>query len=78
MKTAVSIPDELFEETDRLAASLRTSRSRLVRGALREYLDRHAPDRETEAMNTVLADVREESDPFVHRAADTTLRRSEW
>jgi hypothetical protein len=45
MKTAVSIPDDVFEEAERLAAELRTSRSRLYSRALRELVARPAPDR---------------------------------
>ena len=51
MKTAVSVPDDLFDEADELAARLHTSRSRVFSDALREYLDRHSPERATEVMN---------------------------
>lgn len=39
MKTAISIPDELFEVADRAAAHLQVSRSELYRRALTAYLD---------------------------------------
>ena len=61
MKTAVSIPDEVFEEAECLAADLKTSRSQLYSRALREFVARHAPDRVTEAMNQVIAEVGEGS-----------------
>ena len=78
MKTAVSIPDEVFEEADRLAKDLKTSRSDLYARALKEFLARHAPDAVTEAMNRAVADIGETSDPFVTRAARLTLEGSEW
>lgn len=78
MKTAVSIPDEVFEEADRLAKRLKTSRSDLYSRALKEFLARHAPDAVTEAMNRAVADLGETSDPFVTRAARLALERSEW
>jgi metal-responsive CopG/Arc/MetJ family transcriptional regulator len=78
MKTAVSIPDEVFKEADRLAKNLKTSRSDLYSRALKEFLARHAPDAVTDAMNRVVADVGERSDPFVSRAARLALERSEW
>jgi metal-responsive CopG/Arc/MetJ family transcriptional regulator len=78
MKTAVSIPDEVFEEADRLAKELKTSRSDLYSRALKEFLARHAPDAVTDAMNRVVADVGETSDPFVSRAARLALKRTEW
>ena len=37
MKTAVSIPDDVFEQADRLAGELRVSRSELYATALRSY-----------------------------------------
>jgi metal-responsive CopG/Arc/MetJ family transcriptional regulator len=78
MKTAVSIPDDVFEEAERLAADLRTSRSQLYSRALQEFVARHAPDRLTEAMNRVIDDVGGEVDEFSQRAARRVLERVEW
>ena len=78
MKTAISIPDELFEGAERLARRTKRSRSRLYGDALKEYLARHAPDEVTEAMNRACAEVGEAKDPFVSTAARQTLERSEW
>jgi metal-responsive CopG/Arc/MetJ family transcriptional regulator len=78
MKTAVSIPDSVFEEAERLAAELQTSRSELYSRALREYVARHTPDRLTEAMNRVVEEVGSEEDEFNRRAARQVLERVEW
>lgn len=78
MKTAVSIPDEVFEGAERLARRTRKSRSRLFGDALREYLARHAPDEVTEAMNRACAEAGEAQDPFVTSATRRILRRSRW
>jgi metal-responsive CopG/Arc/MetJ family transcriptional regulator len=78
MKTAVSIPDDVFEQAERLARRAHKSRSHLFSSALREYLARHAPDEVTEAMNRVCAEVGDPRDPFVVAAARRTLERSEW
>lgn len=79
MKTAVSIPDDLFKRTERLAERTKKSRSELFSDALREYLARHAPDEVTEAMNHVIAELKEEeSDEFVFCASRRVLERSEW
>jgi hypothetical protein len=40
MKTAVSIPDELFERADRVAAKRGVSRSALYAEALASFIDR--------------------------------------
>ena len=78
MKTAVSIPDEVFEGAERLARRTKKSRSRLFSDALKEYLARHSPDEVTEAMNKALAEIGEPQDPFVSSAARRVLERSEW
>jgi len=78
MKTAVSLPDEVFREADRQARRTRKSRSQLYADALSEYLARHAPDQVTEAMNGVVDRLKEPTDPFVSEAARRRLARSEW
>jgi metal-responsive CopG/Arc/MetJ family transcriptional regulator len=78
MKTAVSIPDEIYQGAERLARRTKKSRSRLYADALREYLARHAPDEVTEAMSRACAEAGEAKDPFVSGAARRTLERSEW
>lgn len=42
MKIAVSLPDDLFEQADALAAEQGVSRSHVYAQALREYLENHA------------------------------------
>jgi len=78
MKTAISIPDDVFEEAERLAADLKTSRSTLYSRALREFVARHAPDRITEAMNRVIVEVGADVDEFTRRASRRVLEKSEW
>lgn len=78
MKTAVSIPDEVFEEAERLVAELQTSRSELYSRALQEYVARHSPDRLTEAMNRVIEEVGSDMDEFSRRAARRVLEQVEW
>lgn len=38
MKTAISIPDDIFEQAERYAADLRVSRSEFITRAVRRYL----------------------------------------
>jgi metal-responsive CopG/Arc/MetJ family transcriptional regulator len=78
MKTAVSIPDDVFDRIERLAHRSRRSRSEVFSAALREYVARHAPDEVTAAMNRVCDAVGDQSDSFVRAAARRTLKRSEW
>lgn len=78
MKTAVSLPDDVFREAERQARRARKSRSQLYAEALSEYLARHAPDEVTDAMNRVLDQLKQPTDPFVSAAARRILERSEW
>jgi len=78
MKTAVSLPNDVFRAAERHARRARKSRSQLYAEALSEYLSRHAPDEVTEAMNHVIDQLKEPTDPFVTAAARQVLERSEW
>jgi len=78
MKTAVSIPDEVFEGAERLARRTKKSRSRLFSDAVREYVARHAPEEVTDAMDRVCAELGNPNDEFVASAAHRILKRSEW
>jgi metal-responsive CopG/Arc/MetJ family transcriptional regulator len=79
MKTAVSVPDDLFAQVDRLARRSRRSRSEVYRAALREYVARHAPDEVTARLDAVVMEVGEPGpDVFSASAARRTLEASEW
>jgi len=81
MKTAISIPNDLFEGAERLRRRTRRSRSRLFSDALREYLGRHSPDKVTESMDQALTEIGSGTrprDPFVSAAARRTLEQTEW
>jgi metal-responsive CopG/Arc/MetJ family transcriptional regulator len=78
MKTAVSLPEQVFRAAERHAKRARKSRSQLYAEALSEYLARHSPDEVTEAMNRVVEQIEEPIDPFVTRAGRRILERTEW
>ena len=78
MKTAISLPDAVFHAAERQAKRAQKSRSQLYAEALAEYLDRHAPDEVTEAMNQVVDQLSDAPDPFVRAAAQSVLARVEW
>ena len=78
MKTAISIPDDLFEQADRLARKLKTSRSELYSRAVREYVARHSADAVTSALDALYTEERSEVGDFGRTAATRTLERSEW
>jgi len=80
MKTAVSVPDDVFEKAERFARREGRSRSDVYSAALREYVARHAPDELTEAIDSSLAALGEDvaTDALVAAAAAHVLRSSEW
>jgi metal-responsive CopG/Arc/MetJ family transcriptional regulator len=78
MKTAISLPDELFEEADTLASRLGKSRSQLYAEAISDYVARHDAETITDRMNRVLDSVGEAFDSALEAAALETLRRVEW
>jgi metal-responsive CopG/Arc/MetJ family transcriptional regulator len=78
MKTAISIPDDIFRSAERLARRTKKSRSQLFSDAVSEYIARHAADEVTEAMNRVCDELAKPEDGFVSEAARRTLERTEW
>ena len=78
MKTAVSIPDDVFEGAERLARRTKKSRSQLFSDAVKEYVARHAPEDVTDAMDRVCAELGNPKDEFVTSATHRILERTEW
>lgn len=78
MKTAVSIPDDVFEKAERFARRAKRSRSEVFSAALREYIARHSPDEVTVAINQALENIGEQKDEFVSAAARRVLEKTEW
>ncbi|MBY0493005.1 MAG: hypothetical protein K2Y23_02205 [Cyanobacteria bacterium] len=78
MKTAVSIPDAIFERAEQLAKRGRRSRSDLYSAALQEYIERHAPEDVTDAMNRVCDAIGGERGGFTTAVARRVLERTEW
>lgn len=77
MKTAISLPDSLFERAERLAESLGKSRSELYRDALAEYMSRREKVIVTDEYNR-LADELPETDRWAGEAGRRALERNEW
>lgn len=79
MKTAISLPDDVFLAAEQQAKRMRKSRSELYAEALTEYLARHAPDEVTEAMNQVVERLgKTQSDPFLTASAQRVLEHAKW
>ena len=78
MKTAVSIPDDVFADAERLASRLQTSRSQLYARAIAEFVARHDDDRVTALMDQAVREAGSEDATFLQAAAQQAARRNEW
>lgn len=82
MKTAVSIPDGLFESAEAFAGRRGMSRSELYASALREYLAEHKSEGITERLDAVYAGERAEEsrlDPVLGRMqAESIPAEDDW
>ena len=78
MKTAISIPDSIFQAAEKYAKRIRKSRSQLFSEAIVEYLERHTPDEITRMLNETLETVSDMEDSFIRKASHSLLGRSEW
>ncbi|MGH9888234.1 MAG: ribbon-helix-helix protein, CopG family [bacterium] len=79
MKTAISLPDELFASADALARRLGMSRSGLIAAALAEFVAKHRGAKVSDRLNALYTaeDSRvDESTRAAQRRAVT--RPSEW
>ena len=80
MKTAISLPDELFAETTRRAAELGISRSEFFSTAARRYLDELSRESLTDQINQVLdlPDYDDEAAVVAVEAGRRRLSEADW
>ncbi|MGV2333789.1 MAG UNVERIFIED_CONTAM: hypothetical protein LVR18_26540 [Planctomycetaceae bacterium] len=80
MKTAISIPDDLFNDAERLVARFKTSRSELYSRAIAEFVARHDEDAATQALNEVVRSLNTDSSDSRQTTASAVaiLRQVEW
>lgn len=82
MKTAVSIPDDVFQKGEKAAKRLKISRSELYAKAVEAFVDAHTPDAITESWNAMLADMTPKESKkeleVVRASARRTMKRNPW
>ena len=79
MKIAISIPDSLFEEADRLAKSRGWSRSELYANAVTAYVNSERFSGVREKLDAVYGNKEDSAiDPFFADAQDQSLPREKW
>ena len=79
MKTAISLPDELFEAAERVARRLGLSRSELYQRALAKYLESQNGAAITAELNEVYS-TQDNSrlDPVLDKLQRASLVREDW
>ncbi len=79
MKTAISIPDELFKAAERVASRLGVSRSELYQRALAKYLEGQNDAVVTEQLNRVYeAEESGRLDPGLDAMQRESVVREDW
>ena len=78
MKTAVSLPDELFRVAEATARRLRVSRSGLYARASAEFVTGQKKDSITERLNQVYSRHPAKLDSGLHRAQLKSLAKDDW
>jgi len=78
MKTAISIPDEVFRAAERVAKRLGLSRSEFYSRAVAGYVDEHDDDKVTEALDRVYQGVESSLDEGVLEIQTSSLPPSGW
>jgi metal-responsive CopG/Arc/MetJ family transcriptional regulator len=78
MKTAISLPDDLFESADALAKRLGLSRSELYATAVAEFLAKHRHARVTERLDQVYGQQPTRLERPLRRAQGRSVRSLEW
>lgn len=78
MKTAISLPDRLFEAAEAAARRMGISRSRLYAEALQAYLAERGDEGVTELLNEVYPETDSKLDPVLARMQWASLPREDW
>ena len=78
MKTAISIPDDVFSRAEKFASRRKMTRSALFTVAVDEYIQLHRDDEVTKKLDEVYADEDSSLDPVFARLQSLSLPREDW
>ncbi|MBM9575532.1 ChpI protein [Leptospira sp. 201903070] len=76
MKTAISIPDELFKTAEKTAKKLGIPRSQLFAKALEEFIQSHSKESVTEKLNQIYNNKSKETKNNITDLSVESLRKS--
>ncbi len=78
MKTAISIPDPLFQAAELLAQEQGISRSELYSTAIRDYVAQHKNQKVTEALNVIYSVEKNSLDSNLDTLQTQSTSKEEW
>ena len=78
MKTAISVSDEIFELSERLAKRLKVSRSKIFAMGVEKLCEEFEKDEIIEKLNKFYSENPAEVDPLIRRMATRSILKEEW
>lgn len=78
MKTAISVSDDVFLLTEKLAKKLKVSRSKIFAMGVQKLAEEFDDDEVTAKLNKFYENERAEIDPVIMKMAALSLPKDEW
>ena len=78
LKTAISIPENIFLQADETAKVLGLNRSRLYAAAIAEFLEKHREGNVKAKLNEIYAYENSQVDPIFNKAQMMGLAKEDW
>ena len=79
MKTAISLPDDLFEAAEKMARRLKISRSELYQRAIAHFLQQQSSDIVRESLDRVYSKKSNRGlDPMVRALSEKIIMEEDW
>lgn len=78
MKTAISIPDEIFEKAESLSKRLKMSRSELYSNAVAKFIEQNKTKDITKLLNEVYDNNESGTDKVLHDMQLSSMDSDEW
>ena len=78
LKTAISIPENIFTQAEETASNLGINRSRLYTAAITEFIEKHREDDITARLNDIYSEESSCIDPSLAGMQASSLAQEAW
>jgi len=78
MKTAISVSDDVFQLTEKLAKRLKVSRSKVFAMGVKKLAEEYDDDQVTAKLNEFYEKEKAEINPVIMKMAALSLPKDEW